>query len=816
MLGILGFDRNVVRFDRTQGKVYRGVDKVSKQAVAIKVFDQERVLRSEKLIRDLQRECAAMERLRHPNIITSLAVFQDVLLPKKRDSSRHRRVIAIVMELANGGELFGYLMHTNKFPESLARFYFRSMLLALQHAHENGVGHRDLKPENLLLSDQYVLKIGDWGLSAVFDDVNYLLQTFCGTRAYMAPEILARQRGAPPYAAAPVDVWSAGVVLFIMLAGCPPFLDAVPHPENWYFNRLADRNYPLFFTAHERVHVFSPDAKDLLSRMFEVAPGRRVSIDECLRHPWTHGAVPSQDSVIVEMNRRRDVILRIKGVYASPVSGLEALLSDMEADSAVSSASGASRPTLVSADTAHGRAVGDGDGGRATATRSWVGGPAAAGAGAGEAAETAASSAESPAAAPSAEAASPGYAPVQQPSMALDADMSMDVAQSGVLKERTLEPQSTAAEAAAPARAKPAMRMLKMAAPRRAMPTPAAETAATGQPPEGTVPSAPAPVARAAALPMAMAMPMAASAMQSRAAAVAVPYAAELTDAVGQMAVAQSLTITSARVPTVAAADGARFMRKGEELELVAQGALRTSAAPPTADDAVPPMPEPLTLQHLMRSTIAAIDAAAAGAASGDGQGSRADAREERAEPPVADDVPDDVALEPLPGLHLPTRLTWFSVDVGVAPSAVVALLTARLAEIGCERPAVRVRWSFGSAAAAAASLGGDAADDASGQAHVSIKIKALLPSAIGSVGMDIRLYSSIGMGSQRVTTAGPAVAGSGGASEPGGSTGVSGADISSGSGGLIVDVMRTQGDVFAFNTAFTKLRKAFHQLEAP
>jgi len=127
----------------------------------------------------------------------------------------------------------------------------------MRHTHEKGICHRDLKPENLLLSGDFQLKIADFGLSSLGeneDGTPLLLRTECGTRGYMAPEVLSGK----PYDGKKADVWSAGVILFITLAGFPPFQMAAN--SDWWFQRIRHKQYSLFWEAHLRSATFSPQA----------------------------------------------------------------------------------------------------------------------------------------------------------------------------------------------------------------------------------------------------------------------------------------------------------------------------------------------------------------------------------------------------------------------------------------------------------------------------------------------------------------------------------------------------------------------------
>lgn len=132
------------------------------------------------------------------------------------------------------------------FSEPLARYYFNQLLKGLDHCHLNGVAHRDLKPDNLLLDDQFNLKIADFGFAAPVEgrDGNGLLLTKLGTLNYMAPEIHLRQ----PYQGRTVDLFSSAIILFIMVTGGFPFVQAAPSDQ--YYKCLASNRADLFWRNH--------------------------------------------------------------------------------------------------------------------------------------------------------------------------------------------------------------------------------------------------------------------------------------------------------------------------------------------------------------------------------------------------------------------------------------------------------------------------------------------------------------------------------------------------------------------------------------
>ncbi|KAE8773679.1 CBL-interacting protein kinase 29 [Hordeum vulgare] len=167
-----------------------------------------------------------------------------------------------------GGELFSLVDSDGRMTEDLARHYFRQLVSAVRYCHSRGVYHRDIKPENLLLDGEGELKVADFGLGAI---------ALCGTPAYVAPEILSKQGHHP----AKVDIWSCGVVLFVLAAGYLPFNDTslINMYRKIYAGRFRCPNW------------FSPALRHLLRRILDPNPATRIDTDGIMEHPWfCHGA----------------------------------------------------------------------------------------------------------------------------------------------------------------------------------------------------------------------------------------------------------------------------------------------------------------------------------------------------------------------------------------------------------------------------------------------------------------------------------------------------------------------------------------------
>ncbi|EPS71153.1 hypothetical protein M569_03606, partial [Genlisea aurea] len=178
------------------------------QAVAIKILDKDMVLKH-KMAEQIRREIATMKLINHPNVVRLYEVMAS------------RTKIFIVLEFVGGGELFDKIANHGRMGEDEARKYFQHLINAVDYCHSRGVFHRDLKLENLLMDDAGNLKVSDFGLSAFFQEArdDGLLHTACGTPNYVAPEVL-NDHG---YEGAIADIWSCGVILFVLLAGYLPF-----------------------------------------------------------------------------------------------------------------------------------------------------------------------------------------------------------------------------------------------------------------------------------------------------------------------------------------------------------------------------------------------------------------------------------------------------------------------------------------------------------------------------------------------------------------------------------------------------------------
>ncbi|KAI9825016.1 MAG: hypothetical protein M1819_006527 [Sarea resinae] len=239
------------------GKVKLAVHQVSGQKVALKIIARRKLMNRDMAGR-IEREIQYLQLLRHPHIIKLYTV---ITTPTE---------IIMVLEYA-GGELFDYIVQHGKMTEDSARRFFQQMICAVEYCHRHKIVHRDLKPENLLLDEYLNVKIADFGLSNIMTDGNFL-KTSCGSPNYAAPEVISGKL----YAGPEVDVWSCGVILYVLLVGRLPFDDEyIPS----LFKKIAQGNFHI-------PNYLSSGAVNLIRKMLVVNPVHRITVQEIRQDPW--------------------------------------------------------------------------------------------------------------------------------------------------------------------------------------------------------------------------------------------------------------------------------------------------------------------------------------------------------------------------------------------------------------------------------------------------------------------------------------------------------------------------------------------------
>ncbi|XP_060848619.1 calcium/calmodulin-dependent protein kinase type 1 isoform X2 [Rhopalosiphum padi] len=239
---------------------------------AVKIIDKKALKGKED---SLDNEIKVLRRLTHPNIVQLLETFED------------KSKVYLIMELVTGGELFDRIVQKGSYTEKDAAHLIRQVLGAVDYMHEQGVVHRDLKPENLLYystDDDSKIMISDFGLSKIED--SGVMATACGTPGYVAPEVLAQK----PYGKA-VDVWSIGVISYILLCGYPPFYD---ENDANLFAQILKGEFEFDSPYWDDI---SDSAKNFIRQLMCVDADKRYTCREALAHPWISGNAASSKNI---------------------------------------------------------------------------------------------------------------------------------------------------------------------------------------------------------------------------------------------------------------------------------------------------------------------------------------------------------------------------------------------------------------------------------------------------------------------------------------------------------------------------------------
>ncbi|XP_044471922.1 CBL-interacting serine/threonine-protein kinase 6-like [Mangifera indica] len=250
----------------TFAKVYLARHLQTGKSVAMKVVGKEKVIKVG-MMEQVKREISVMKMVKHKNIVE----LHEVMASKSK--------IYFAMELVRGGELFNKIAK-GRLREDLARVYFQQLISAIDFCHSRGVYHRDLKPENLLLDEDGNLKVTDFGLTAFSEHLKQdgLLHTTCGTPAYVAPEVIGKKG----YDGAKADIWSCGVILYVLLAGFLPFQD----------DNIVAMYRKIYRGDFKCPPWFSPEARRLITKLLDPNPNTRISISKIMESSWFKKPVP--------------------------------------------------------------------------------------------------------------------------------------------------------------------------------------------------------------------------------------------------------------------------------------------------------------------------------------------------------------------------------------------------------------------------------------------------------------------------------------------------------------------------------------------
>ncbi|GIL46982.1 hypothetical protein Vafri_3829 [Volvox africanus] len=268
----------------TFGFVQLACDKVSGEIWAVKFIE-----RGEKITKYVEREILNHRYLVHPHIVQ----FREVFLTPTH--------LCIVMEYAPGGDMFEYVVKKNGLREEEARWFFQQLIVGLDYCHRMGVVNRDIKLENTLLdsSPRPLVKICDFGYSK-HEKFQSAPGSRVGTPAYLAPEVILTTKG-KTYDGKIADIWSCGVMLYVMLVGAYPFERPEDKHDNQKLQKMIQRILHVDYHIPSGLRV-SDECRDLLSKILVAEPAKRITIEGIYNHDWYKKGLPPG---VREMNDRQ-------------------------------------------------------------------------------------------------------------------------------------------------------------------------------------------------------------------------------------------------------------------------------------------------------------------------------------------------------------------------------------------------------------------------------------------------------------------------------------------------------------------------------
>ena len=256
----------------TFGKVKIGIHIPTGEKVAIKILEQDKIQDNEDLER-ITREIKYLKILKHPNIIQIFQIIED------------KKNYYLIMEFAKCGELFTHIVNNKRLSETEAAIFYTQLIKGLSFIHKHNIVHRDIKPENLLLKENNILTIIDFGLSNQYQPGGLLL-TPCGSPCYAAPEMILGRY----YSGLMVDIWSSGIVLYAMVCGYLPFED-----------KNNDKLYKKILSGHFEIpDRLSPNCKDLITKILKVNPKKRIKLEEIMKHPFLKNGMEWYNNIFSE------------------------------------------------------------------------------------------------------------------------------------------------------------------------------------------------------------------------------------------------------------------------------------------------------------------------------------------------------------------------------------------------------------------------------------------------------------------------------------------------------------------------------------
>ena len=252
-----------------------------------------------------KKEQSIHSKLNFPGI-TSLLVSGSDTISFAHSNSLHKTIKYNLFEYNEKEDLFNYIFYTKTpLTEPIARSLFKDILQCVKECHSHNIVHLDLKLENIMFNKHYEVKLCDFGFAQEINSNNNLIETFVGTESYSAPEIIMRQ----PFNGYKADVFSLGVILFIMLTAKRPFRNARKFDN--YYQHIRKGHFELFWKNINKCIdglVLSEEAVDLISKMICYESNERITVNEILEHSFMKKEIELKENVFNELNKRYEII----------------------------------------------------------------------------------------------------------------------------------------------------------------------------------------------------------------------------------------------------------------------------------------------------------------------------------------------------------------------------------------------------------------------------------------------------------------------------------------------------------------------------
>jgi len=280
-------------------KVLKANHTKSNTDVAIKIYKPRKDITI--LEKQFENEVTTMKKINHLNVLRIIAANNEGVY-NYANGKKNKSIIYLCLEVCSNGDFFDYIKDPVKgFSDKIARFYFQQIIEGLTHIHNEGICHRDLKTENMFLDDKFNVKIGDFGFAKFLTEQNKgQMNTHLGTKGYQSPQLLSGNS----YDGFSNDIFSCGVILFILFAGSPPFKEA-KRSDPWYRNFIVG-TIDKFWGFHLQNKKFSSSLMTLLTEM--LSENNRYTLEDIKKSKWYNEEVATREEVIEEMLERKKIV----------------------------------------------------------------------------------------------------------------------------------------------------------------------------------------------------------------------------------------------------------------------------------------------------------------------------------------------------------------------------------------------------------------------------------------------------------------------------------------------------------------------------